>query len=1615
MIKKINIIILIFSLGLTTQAQEWLQKLPNKKAQEVNFYDYQTAFYNYWAPVQVDKNGYYQINGKKKKAAGWKQFKRWEWKMESQINPQSGAFPQKSAQQVYEEFMKTHPDQRQARSANWTSLGPQSSTGGYAGVGRINCVAFHPTDMNHYWIGAPAGGLWETTDNGNSWTCLTDDNDVLGVSDILIPSDFATSNTIYIATGDKDGWDTRSIGVLKSTDGGNTWNTTGLSFDLADAMMVTNLIVDPSDNQTILAATNDGVFKTTNGGTTWSDQLTSHYFIDLEYKPGDFNTLYGSTKWGKIYQSTNGGNNWTKVFDEGNRIELTVSPASANLVYAIVVDDNSGLYGIYQSSNSGSSFSQIFSGSSLNLLGYSADGSGSGGQGWYDLSFAASPNNANTLLVGGVNTWRSTDGGSNWSLIAHWWGNGVQAVHADIHMIRYRDNGDVFECNDGGIYFSNDNGSNFSDITNGIVNSEMYKLSNSQTVSDEVIAGLQDNGTKLRSGGNWDDVKGGDGMECLIDYTNVNIQYGTYTNGQISRTTNHWVSSTAIEPSSAGDGAWVTPFIISPNDHNTLYAGYADIWKTTNKGNNWTKISSMNSGEKIRSMAIAASNTQILYVADNNHIWKTTNDGSSWTDITGNLPLGSSNITYITVKDDDANTLWITLSGYNNENVFESTNGGSSWSNISSGLPAIPARSIVQNKQITGSVHLYIGTELGVYFKNGSDDWIEYNTGLPKVKTGELEIYYDANPADSKLRLASYGRGMWESSLEQSGSATPNATATATPGCNTGTVRISSDLSGTQTFYLTNDNGSILNNATADASFYDFTNLNDGIYRGKVEKDGNMSSLSSPITLTNLTNPDQPSTISGNTSACANTQETYSVTNVTGLTYAWTLPAGWTGSSNTNIITLSVGNTGGTLSVIASNSCGNSIARTLTINVIDTPSQPSPITGNINPCSGESISYSVTNDANVDSYSWVLPNTWTGSSTTNSINVSVGSVSGNIEVSPNNSCGTGTASTLAVSPSTTPSQPDAITGNNSVCEGTQETYSVNNDPEVDSYLWTLPSGWTGSSSSNSITVTVGANDGNISVTPSNTCGNGAAQSLAIIVSNTGPNQPGAINGDFSTCAGNNETYSVPNDAAVTSYAWTLPSGWTGSSNTNTITVSVGNNGGEISVVPSNLCGSGPAQTAMANVSASTPSQPDPISGNTEVCYNTTEAYSVNLEEGVNYTWLLPSGWAGSSSTNTITCSVGNSSGDITVIPANGCGVGDSQSQFINVSEIPFQPNAISGETEVCVGSNQVYEVENQDGASFNWVLPNGWSGSSNTNSITVTVGSDDGDISVTASNMCGESAAESLTVIARNILNDPGSISGTTEVCAGDNAIGYSVTPMEDAATYYWTIPSGADIIDGEETASILVNYYENASSGELSVQAENICGLSSVSTINIDVNHLPDNPGIINGENAVIEGSAYTYYVEDVNGAESYNWILDPSWNLQSGEDSNEIDILFPLGAQSGILSVNAVNTCGNSELSSLEIDIIPLGIDDMVKTNDILIYPNPSKRLINISLNTSLRHDLTITVNSLSGKLIYTTQMKSQEKQMTIDLKELPAGSYLMSLENADIKKMFKIVLTD
>ena len=757
---------LLFGSIQYSQAQEWKRYLPQDKVKNntLTLKDYQQAFAKYWNEEKVKET---PKEENEVRDENYEKFKRWEWYWETRVTPGAEAFPKTTAWDVYQQYMAAQPkDIQQIAAGNWVSMGPDQTIGGYAGLGRINCVAFSPLDTNTLYVGAASGGVWKTTDLGEHWTPLGDFNMALGVADIVVEN-HGGEDIIFLGTGDKDHWDTYSIGVLKSVDGGQTWNTTGLSWDLTNYGMVYRILKDPDDDNILFVATNKGLYKTTNGGDSFT-LIDDHHFREIEFNPSSKNIMYAGDSWGGIFYSTDSGDNWTQVIDKGGdgagRVAIAVSADSSNVVYGLITGSDNGLYGVYRSRDTGHTFQLVQD--SINLLGWDCSGSDAGGQGWYDLVLIADPHNANKIYVGGVNTWTSDDGGKTWYLANHWsstCGNQNDIVHADKHYMAYQPGTDaLFECNDGGIYKSND-GDHWTDLTSGMVISQIYRLSASATVADEVINGLQDNGTKLLSSGIWSDVNGGDGMDCQIDYTDVNVQYSETPNGAIERTTDHWDHSKDITSGLTGDGAWVTPYVLDPKDHKTLYIGYQDVFKSTDQGDNWTKLSNWG-GKSLRSLAVAPSNPQYIYAATYSILYRTTDGGSTWKDITANLPVNYASINYIAVKDDDPNTVWVAMGGFNNLGVFKTDDGGERWENISTGLPEIPVNCIIQNTLKKDTTELYVGTDLGVFVQQGFSRWIPFNTNLPKVIVNDLDIQYDNN-GGGKIFAGTFGRGMWASPL----------------------------------------------------------------------------------------------------------------------------------------------------------------------------------------------------------------------------------------------------------------------------------------------------------------------------------------------------------------------------------------------------------------------------------------------------------------------------------------------------------------------------------------------------------------------------------------------------------------------------------------------------------------------------------------------------------------------------------------------------------------------------------------------------------------------------------------------------------------------------------
>jgi PKD repeat protein len=753
----------LFLYSSSAFAQSWVSMLQKKQE---NFYTIQKKFHRTYAEVEKEMKRE-RVEGKSEAgeseiSGGWMQFRRWENFMAPRVYPSGEIFNPSKAADEYQAYLKSHSASKSnGLSGNWISLGSPGAPLNGGGAGRVNNVRFDPKDPNTLYVCAPAGGLWKTTDAGSSWSTNTDYIGVIGVTDIAIHPD--STNILYIATGDGEATDTYSLGVLKSTDAGVSWFPTGLAFKFTQTRTVAKLLMHPNNPNILFAGANNGLYKTTDGGMHWTKVLDLDT-KDIEFKPGNPNIVFAVTP-SAFYMSTDAGNSFVRITtglpSSGvNRMSVAVTNADSNYVYVLAgASSGSGLKGLYLSTNGGISFTKRTDANTPNIMGWDQSGGDTGGQSWYTLALAVSPDDKNFVITGGVNIWMTYDGGLTWSVNSDWTGGSGNYVHADIHALQFLPgNGSTYYASTDGGVFMTTNASTWTDISGNLSIGQMYKLGCSKTDPDLVIQGWQDNGTGRYDAGSWDRIMGGDGMECFIDHTNTNYMYAEYYDGALSRSSNGGQWFSGITSGLYGTPAWVTPWVMDPVNPMVLYCGYQDVFKSINRGSSWNKISSFG-GSSLVAIAVAPSNTSYIYAASGSSIYRTTNGGTTWTKINSNLPVPS--ITYIAINNTNPDNVWVTYSGFSSGNkVFKTTDGGASWTNVSGSLPNLPVNCIVY--QNGGGDGLYIGTDIGVYYTNNTlTDWKHFSSGLPNVIVSELEIQYSAG----KLRAATYGRGLWETDI----------------------------------------------------------------------------------------------------------------------------------------------------------------------------------------------------------------------------------------------------------------------------------------------------------------------------------------------------------------------------------------------------------------------------------------------------------------------------------------------------------------------------------------------------------------------------------------------------------------------------------------------------------------------------------------------------------------------------------------------------------------------------------------------------------------------------------------------------------------------------------
>ncbi len=757
-------------------------------------------------------------------------------------------------------------------------------------------------------------------------------------------------------------------------------------------------------------------------------------------------------------------------------------------------------------------------------------------------------------------------------------------------------------------------------------------------------------------------------------------------------------------------------------------------------------------------------------------------------------------------------------------------------------------------------------------------------------------------------------------------------TGNATPICNeTGVAYSIAAVTGASAYNWTVPSGATIAGGQGTTSItVNFSDQNGNV---SVRAESNCGTSAYRDLAITLQPPPQPGTITGNQAPACYGSASYSISPVAGATYYhWTVPlmAGVISGQGTTAITVMFFQYSGNVSVRAESNCGNSAYSDLAI-TLQPPAQPGPITGPSEVCAISSYTYSISAVPGALSYNWQVPmmaviNSGQG---TTSINVTFNWVSGNVSVCAQNGCGSSTYRDLAVTLNQVPSQPGSISGNATPdCQATGVPYSISAVSGATSYNWTVPSGATiaGGQGTTGITVDFGTNSGNVSVCAQNFCGNSSYSNLAISMA---PGQPGGITGLPDVCGGaTGVSYSITAVPGATGYNWTVPVGSTVSSGqgTTSITVSFGNNSGNVSVCAQNACGNGQYRDKYVIVTL-VPALPGTITGNSApVCMATTEPYSIDPVPGAtSYNWTVPPGAtiSGGQGTTYITVNFGTQSGNVSVRAINDCGMSSYRNLPVSVIP-PSQPGPITGPVNVCVGAlNVPYSVSPVAGASsYNWTVPAGAtvSGGQGTNSVTVSFGSASGNVSVRAQSACGNSSYRDLAVTVTPVPSMPGAITGQANVCAGASGVAYSISPVPGATEYNWTVPSGSNITGGQGTTSITVNF--GSTSGNVSVNAENQCGNSPDRILAVTVITIPAQPGSITGTaTPYCQQTGVPYSIASVPGATSYSWTVPSGADIISGQGTTNITVNF--GTQSGNVSVQAINICGSSSFRNLAVTI--------------------------------------------------------------------------------------------
>lgn len=682
--------------------------------------------------------------------------------------------------------MRLSAQLRDDRNPEWEALGPKNIGG------RTLCLAINPLDTNVLWLGSASGGIWKSTTAGRgaeAWQRVETGFPVLGVSAIAL--DPSNPNIVYAGTGEVYNVEnsapnvavrvtrgTYGIGILKSTDGGATWSKS-LDWAYGDLRGVQDIKINPLRPATVLAATTEGLLRSWDAGATWHVIHDRRMAVDIEIHPTDTNRIFvthGSLDdqaISGVFRSTNGGANFTQMTNGlpgsySGKTLLTVCTSQPNIMYASV-GEAFAQKGLYKTVNGGNSWALA---SNKDVCTY---------QGWYSHDVIVHPTDPNTFIWVGIDAWKSEDSGANVEHKTYWYnwyfGNvpagGPEGppdyVHADIHRAYYvlGDANKVYVVSDGGLFVSYDGGESWEGRNGGYQTQQFYaNLGNSTSNPNRAIGGMQDNSTAIYEGDpSWTRVLGGDGECAAVNPVNDQIMYGSSQYLNLYKSLDAGQNWYNIGAEINEDAAFNGPFEIAPSNPDILYAGAQSLWRSDDGGESWYSLAqSFAESDVVLTIAINPTNPDIVYCStaptatNEARVFKIDANTETVTELTG---LPNRLCMDIAFLPDDDHTLFAVFAGFNTEHVWRSEDEGLSWTAIDNGLPDVPTNSILIDPEIG---HIYVANDLGVWHSgNAGASWDNYSAAAPQAM---LAMHLSIAPG-KKLRVATYGLGVWQTNLAE--------------------------------------------------------------------------------------------------------------------------------------------------------------------------------------------------------------------------------------------------------------------------------------------------------------------------------------------------------------------------------------------------------------------------------------------------------------------------------------------------------------------------------------------------------------------------------------------------------------------------------------------------------------------------------------------------------------------------------------------------------------------------------------------------------------------------------------------------------------------------------